>query len=139
MTEQDIYDGIQVHESRNSCKINNKNFGGSITIYRPQREHFHDGDGVRVNPGYINASAWGMSGSHDESAERVRFSMLSNFRIWEMAIVRLNDYNEVLTDWQPIPNPFREARDYQKQYESARDELRKIAEAKEAKKKKAAS
>lgn len=139
MTEQEVYDGIQVSEGRNSCQISHKNFGGSITIYRPQREHFNSGEDVRISPGYINASSWGMCGSHDESAETVRFSMLASLRVWEMAIIRLNEYNEVLTDWQPIGNPFREARDYKQQYESARDELRKIAEAKNAKKKKAAS
>jgi len=138
MTEQEIYDGIQVNEAINSCEISHKNFGGSMTIYRPQREHFHSGEGVRINPGYINASSWGICGSHDKSAEQIRLYMLCLLRMWEIAIGCLNKYNEVLPDWQPIENPFREARDYKKHYESARDELKAIADAKYAKKKKVA-
>jgi hypothetical protein len=139
MTEQEVCDGIEIIDGRKSCEIRHKVYSGSITVYRPEREYFHSGDGVKINPGYINASSWGMSGSHDESAENIRFYMLARFRMWEIAVNCLNDYNEVLADWQPLSNPFREARDYKTQYESARNELRQIAEAKEAKKKKAVS
>lgn len=106
MTKIDFKKEIEISEHTFTAEIRSKSYGGSITVYRPRRDEFPSGQrGPAIEPGYINASSWGMCGiGADTPVGDVQRACRVWRRMQEVAYQLLNRYNEVLLDWEPIPD-----------------------------------
>lgn len=104
---REIYKQIVVTEGSRSVTIKH-DYAGHITVYRPERDHFADSKpgGAVITPGYINASSWVTGGISPKNLKDVHTAMLVQLRIIDMALDKLNEYNSVLPEWEPIHNPW---------------------------------
>ena len=107
-------------------------------MYGPERDWM---DGKRIVPGYLNASSWS-AGKHGATVAHVRQEMEHRLKMMEIALELLNEYNQVVLDWETIENPFRtheyeknELERYRAEAKRQREEANKKAQEKEAKKK----
>jgi hypothetical protein len=137
---KELHEQIIISHNENSCDIEHPVFGGSLTVYRPQRDWLASPEksiGPAIRPGYINASSWNTAGLSPKKASDVHDSMLVLLGIWEIAIEVLNRYNSVLADWEPLPNPIRENEDNKKWRWHYHQKVTEQAAAKKGKRKKA--
>lgn len=119
---RELYEKINIRETSNTVEIRHPIYGGSITVYRPERERFQPvGDPFAppkaiIKPGYINASSWNTGGLGPKEVFPVREALLIQLRMIAIAVDKLNEYNLVLPDWIPIDNPFDDARSLRNAY-----------------------
>ena len=132
------YKEITVNLSVKAVEIKHPRYG-SISVYRPQRESRFDserGDAVHIKPGHINASSWNIGYfEKDATAQDIHLGMLIALRVWSITLRYLNEFNEVLPDWEPVRHVFYDAEEYPKLLKANLD-LRQQLEALQANKKK---
>ena len=144
--KQEPLASITVNQSDSNTEIRCERFGGSITVYRPRRTYAWDDVDNRkpkIIPGYLNASSWQAgNGRENATSADTRAELLVRLRMMEIAVDHLNRYNEVVLDWEPVENPFWEARqlkvtveEYRRRERQAREEADRKQQAKEDRKK----
>jgi hypothetical protein len=134
-------EAITIREATGSIDIGHRELGGTIHVYRPERDRF--GDGTVIKPGWINASSWSAgTGRRDMTVEDVHIEMMIRLRMMDIALDRLNAYNSVLLDWTDISSPFEDAAykpryiELQKQHREAKEAAADAANKKQGRKKK---
>lgn len=104
----DPFASVELHESDRSCEIRDERFGGSITVYRPERNLFGSRDDFKLKPGYIGASSWGVGNGSGYTSQLIAEELQIRLRMMAVAIYKLNLYNEVVPGWVGVENPIHE-------------------------------